>query len=133
MTADSEVRSRYLALALDARKVIDALIPFVEYDRRDQALDTSVNETILALNSVGEDVVNAVHGTLAFDEYEQVLTLDEIKTQQDRRAVIQDLEQIVSPGDPNIKKEAAMRVLQFFFALESRALQYYSRPRAAFA
>src|ERR1039457_3368448 len=118
-TADSDIRSRYLALALDARRIMDALLPFVESAKRDERLDTSVKEAIDALNSVSEGSgVNTVHSSLAFDEYEQVLTLDEIKNQEDRKTVIRDLEQIaaVQTGGPQ-QVQAAMRVLEFFFAL----------------
>jgi hypothetical protein len=130
--ADSEIRSRYLALALDARRIMDALIPFVESGQRSESLETSVREAIDALTSVTEGTgTNVVHSNLAFDEYEQVLTLDEIKNQEDRKTVISDLVQIAGPDNGGeAQRQAAMRVLEFFFAVESRALQYYNRPPA---
>jgi hypothetical protein len=129
--ADSEIRSRYLALALDARRLMDVLIPFVDSGKRNESLDIAVREAIDALTSVTEGVgTNVVHSNLAFDEYEQVLTLDEIKNQKDRKTVIRDLEQIASPDGGEAQRQAAMRVLEFFFAVESRALQYYNRPPA---
>jgi hypothetical protein len=131
MTAvDSEIRSRYLALALDARRIMDVLVPFAEHGRRDQALDASVKDVMAALNSLGTAAdVNAVHGP--FESYEQVLTVEEIRTEEERQAVIEDLKRILDLDESGDKREPAMRVLQFLFALESRALQHYHRPVAS--
>jgi len=128
---DSEVRSRYLALALDARRIMDVLIPFVDSGKRNESLDIAVKEAIDALGSVsGDSATSPVRSNLAFDEYEQVLTIDEVKGQEERKEVIADLRQIASSKDSGTQQEAAMRVLEFFFAVESRALQHYDRPPA---
>jgi hypothetical protein len=130
-TADSEIRSRYLALALDARRILDALVPFAESRQRSDTLDSAVGDAIDALTSVTEGTgANVVHSNLAFDEYEQVLTLDEIKNQEERRTVISDLRLVLAPDGGDAQLAAAIRVLEFFFAVESRALQYYNRPPA---
>ncbi len=136
-TADSDIRSRYLALALDARKMIDALIPFVESRERPPKLNNLLGAATRALDSVAQHgTANAVHSDLAFNEYEQVLTLEQIRSVDDRRAIVEDLGLIATPGYSPLHEQAAMRVLEFFFALESRALQYYNRPpsvRAGYA
>lgn len=129
MTAvDSEIRARYLALALDARRILDVLVPFVESGERNAALDTSVKQAMDALNSM-KVVGGAIHSSFAFDEYEQALTLDEVRNQDDRQGIIDDLAKITG-DEVHDAKAAALRVLQFFFALESRALQHYNRPPA---
>lgn len=127
--ADSEIRSRYLALALDARRMLDALIPFVDSGQRSPLLDTAVNDAIEALTSVTEGTgTRAVRSKLAFDEYEQVLTIDEIKSQEERKEIIKDLQRIASLHGTAPDQHAAMQVLEFFFAVESRALRYYNQP-----
>jgi len=129
--ADSEVRSRYLALALDARRVMDVLIPFVDSGKRNESLDVAVKEAIDALSGVtGAPGTSAVRSNLAFDEYEQVLTIDEVKSKEERKEVIADLQRVANPQDSDTERKAAMRVLEFFFAVESRALQHYDRPPA---
>jgi hypothetical protein len=126
---DSETRSRYLALALDARKILDSLVRFVELGERTIALDTFVKKAIQSLDSVTQrGIASAVHSDLAFAQYEQVLTLDEIGNEEERKAVIDDLKRIIESEHSDEQKDAAVRVLEFFFALESRALQYYYRP-----
>ena len=110
MTADSEIRSRYLALALDARRIMDVLVPFAENGQVDQALDASVRDVIGALHSLGETAdINPVRSSLAFDEYEQVLTVEEVKPREDRKAVIQDLQTILDWMAPrkNAKQQFA--------------------------
>ena len=127
--ADSEIRSRYLALALDARRLMDVLIPFVDSGKRNESLDIAVKEAIHALTSMTESSgTSPVRSNLAFDEYEQVLTLNEVKDEEERKEVIVDLERIANSGSNTAQREAAMRVLEFFFAVESRALQHYDRP-----
>jgi hypothetical protein len=129
--SDSEVRSRYLALALDARRLMDVLIPFADSGERNESLDRAVKDAIDALSSVsGSSVARTVRSNLAFDEYEQVLTINEVKGQEERREIISDLQRIAQPKDGEEQQEAAMRVLEFFFAVESRALQHYDRPPA---
>ncbi len=129
--ADSEIRSRYLALALDARRILDALVPFAESGQLTDRLKMAVAEAIDALTSVTEGTgASVVHSNLAFDEYEQVLTLDEIKNQEERKTVISDLKRILGSDSGQAQREAAIRVLEFFFAVESRARQYYNRPPA---
>jgi len=128
--ADSEIRSRYLALALDARRVMEALMPFVESGKRGESLNQAVKDAIDALTSVTEGLSANVHSNLAFGEYEQALTIDEVKSKNDRVAIIHDLQIIGGSDRADVQRAAARRVLEFFFAVESRALQYYNRPPA---
>jgi hypothetical protein len=135
---DSESRSQYLALALDARKVLDVLIAFLETGQSTEQLNASVEDAIHALESVarpGIVTTGGVHSHLAFDDYEQAKTLDEIRTEDERRKIIEDLQGIGAGTSPGERQAAALRVLEFFFAVESRALQYYTEPPsfAAFA
>jgi hypothetical protein len=111
---------------------MDVLIPFVDSGKRNESLDVAVQEAINGLNSVTAGAsTSAVRSNLAFDEYEQVLTINEVKDQDERKKVISDLERIAArPDSSKAQREAATRVLEFFFAVESRALQHYNRPPA---
>jgi hypothetical protein len=93
MSSESEVRSRYLALALDARKVIDALIVFVDKEEREQGFDQSLQEVIESLQAKREDIFSPLRNRLAFSEYyEQVRTVGEVAN--DRAEIIQKLETV---------------------------------------
>jgi hypothetical protein len=81
------------------------------------------------IDSVGDGVAwvpaqfsQPTHNKLAFEHYEQVLMLEEIRPSKDRGELINDLSK---------KKETAYRVIEFFFAVETRALQYYARPHCS--
>jgi len=52
MQADTEVRSRYLALALDARKIIDPLLSYYETGEKSGLLTESVQEAAESLRSI---------------------------------------------------------------------------------
>src|SRR5690349_14936138 len=93
MSSQSEVRSRYLALALDARKVIDALIVFVDQETREEGLNSSLQEVIDSLqNTEKKDIFSPLRNRSAFSEYyEQVRTVHEALTPEDRGTVIQKL------------------------------------------
>jgi|ERR1035438_6726415 hypothetical protein len=131
MQAETEVRSRYLALALDARKIIDPLMNYFETGESTGLLVESVQEASESLRSIVDptELSQPTHSKLAFEHYEQVLMLEEIRPRKDRGELISDLNALVQPaGDDLKKKEAAYRVIEFFYAVETRALQYYSRP-----
>jgi hypothetical protein len=75
MSSQPDVRSRYLALALDARKVIDALIIFVEDGAHGADFDSSLQGVIDSFRE--KDVFPPLRNHLAFSEYyEQVRTVN---------------------------------------------------------
>jgi hypothetical protein len=133
MQAETEVRSRYLALALDARKVIDPLMNYFETGKSTAPLIESVQEAAESLQSIDDPIrfSQPTHSKLAFEHYEQVLMLEEIRPSKDRGELINDLNALLADSDDLKKKEAAYRLIEFFFAVETRALQYYSRPPIA--
>ena len=134
MQVDTEVRSRYLALALDARKVIDPLVSYFETGEITDRLIESVQEAAESLKSIVDPAyfLNPTHSRLAFEHYEQVVTLEEVRPSKDRGELLNDLNSLLQPADDFAnKKEAAYRVIEFFFAVETRALQYYARPPIA--
>lgn len=131
MSSESEVRSRYLALALDARKVIDALILFVDQDRREEGLDGSLQEVIDSLkSSEKKDIFSPLRNRSAFSEYyEQVRTVHEALKPEERGQVVQRLLTIKSnEGALDEQKEDAYQAIKLLSAIESRALYYY-RPQ----
>jgi len=132
MQADMEVRSRYLALALDARKVIDPLVSYLETGESTGQLRESVQEAAESLKSIVDSGQLSTHSKLAFEHYEQVLMLEEVRPSKHRGELLNDLNTLLLPADDvSVKKEAAYRVIEFFFAVETRALQYYARPPIA--
>jgi len=132
MSSESEVRSRYLALALDARKIIDALILFVDKKQRVDDLDRSLQEAIDSLRAIGKktDVFSPARSRLAFSEYyEQVRAVEEALGPEERRQIVEKLSRIRSQqNDSEGQKEDAYKAIKLLSAIESRALYYY-RPQ----
>ena len=132
MSSESEVRSRYLALALDARKVIDALIVFVDTDEREDNLDESLQEVIESLQAVTEkkDIFSPARNRLAFSEYyEQVRTVDEALKPEERAQIVRKLLTVKAmQADMQAQKSDAFDAIKLLSAIESRALYYY-RPQ----
>ena len=132
MSSESEIRSRYLALALDARKVIDALIVFVDKDRREDDLDQSLHEVIDSLKAVTEkkDIFSPDRNRLAFSEYyEQVRTVGEALPPPDMTRIVEKLRSVeTKQAAPDKQKQDAFDAIELLSAIESRALYYY-RPQ----
>jgi len=131
MQSESETRSRYLALALDARKIVDVLMAYLDTGSRNQQLSSAVAEAVESLRSIrdGSELSQPARSHLAFDHYEQIATLDQIRPRKDREQLIEDLLTIESgSAEPAEISVCAQRTIQFFFAVETRALQYYNRP-----
>jgi hypothetical protein len=125
MSSETEVRSRYLALALDARKVIDALILFVDQGRREEGLDESLKDVIDSLKAAGpEDVFSPLRNRLAFSEYyEQVQALKP----EEMRQIVQRLQTVQSKqADIQKQKDDAYEAIKLLSAIESRALHFYT-------
>ena len=132
MTTESDVRSRYLALALDARKLIDALIVFVDQDRREEGLELSLQEVIESLQTLAEkrDVFLPLRNRIAFSEYyEQVRTVEEALKPEERGQIVQKLLTVRSnQAEPEQQKRDAYDAIKLLSAIESRALYRY-RPQ----
>lgn len=131
MTSESDVRSRYLALALDARRVIDSLIIFVDRGTREQGLDESLQEVIESLQvKDNHQIFSHLRSRLAFSEYyEQVQTVHEALKPEELQTIVQKLSAVKSEEtDIGEQKSNAYDAIRLLSAIESRALYYY-RPQ----
>jgi len=128
MSSKSEVRSRYLALALDARKVIDALIVFVDQGTREEGFDSSLQEVIDSFKE--KDVFSPVRNRFAFSEYyEQVRTVNEALKEGERGQIVERLSTVRSnQADIDTQKKDAYAAIKLLSTIESRALYHY-RPQ----
>lgn len=131
MSSESEVRSRYLALALDARRVIDVLIVFVDKNTREEGFEGAVQEVINSLQVTEKrDVFSPLRNRSAFSEYyEQVRTVHEALNPNERGDIVDKLLAVkANQGAPEEQKEKAFEAIKLLSAIESRALYYY-RPQ----
>ena len=131
MPADYEARSRYLALALDARRVMDLLLVFVQSGERAADFVPSVRAIIESLQSMGsaESLLQSLQNRLTLPSYEQMTTLDEVISPDDRRVLADKLALLITEGSSiESQKESALETIRFLYDVESRALHHYNEP-----
>ena len=132
MIADAEVRDRYLSLALDARKILDALVIFIEEGRRVPDLESCLQDAVESLKRAsGEHSIFApLRTSLALEHYEQIRTVDEVsESAEKQKAIIDKLSNVMAQtGDSKAQKQSAYDAVDFFYALERRALHHYGQP-----
>jgi hypothetical protein len=120
---------RYLAFALKIRKLTDSLITLVEEERKSPLLEASLKEVLASLENVGESTsVKSLRDRGEFGRYENVVTINEVVQADDRRVLVQKLHDALGANTKQKRDEGALDAIQFFDALERRALYHYNYP-----
>lgn len=131
MLADYETRSRYLSLALDARRVMDLLSEFVRTGERAPDLLLSVREIVASLESMGsaESLLASLQNRLPFSNYEQISALDEVIGPEDRKRLADKLGVLLA-GNSDIESQtqSARDTVRILYEIESRALHRFNEP-----
>lgn len=131
MASDPDVRMRYLSFGLFAQQLIDVLIEFVD-EGRDERLPSALTEAIeyLKAASGGADTGATGRNVHTFRNYEQVRTLDQVcPLGPGRKEIIQILEDLRDrQGTRRAQRRKANRAIEFFYALENRALRNFAQP-----
>jgi|ERR1035437_8855328 hypothetical protein len=131
MLTDYEARSRYLALALEARRVMDLLLVFVQTGERAADLEPAVRGIIAALQSTdtAENLLASLQTRPLFRSYEQTTTLDEMLGPDDRRLLAEKLEALITEGNSRaVQEESAVETIHIFYQVEGRSLHYFNEP-----
>jgi hypothetical protein len=127
MTAGT--RAKYLIFALTIRKLTDALINLVEEGKRAPNLDAQLKEVLASVKGTGKPTsVKALRNRGSFGSYEGVVTLDEVMKSSDQQALVDMLNSVITTKSAQEQKKRALKVIEFFDALESRALYRYNHP-----
>ena len=125
----SESRSRYLVFALRIRKLTDSLIALVEEGRYPPDLNSGLNAVLASLAASGERTkVRSLRDRGSFGHYENALTISEVVKAQDKTELIQKLKGVMSSRTPAERRASALQAINFFDALEGRALYHYNHP-----
>lgn len=124
----SESKSRYLALALASRTVIDSLLHFQDEGVADQQLQRAIGDVLESLQASHD--VNNLFGAppkqSPFAHYEQLITLGEVAETLKGKNIVDKLSQIFTAKDEERKKSISEAV-EFFYTLETRALHHYAQ------
>ncbi len=126
----SESKSRYLALALASRTVINSLQHFQSEGVADQQLERSIEDVLESLRATRD--VNNLFGASPkqspFAHYEQVLTLGEVDQALKGKNIVDKLAQIFTANDNDEeRKKNVSEAVEFFYTLETRALHHYAQ------
>jgi hypothetical protein len=134
MLTDYEARSRYLALALEARRVMDLLLVFVQTGDRATDFEPSLRAIIDALQSTdsAENLLASLQTRLQFRSYEQITTLDEMLGPDDRRLLAQKLEALITEGSSRADQQrSATETIHILYEVEGRSLHYFNEPSSS--
>ncbi len=135
MLPHSNLRSRYLSLALDTRRVIDVLVLFVKETDISNKPDASNMEALLSQvvdslpsNQDRERLFSIADTRSLFGDFERVEMFEEVKSSFPLHDIRKELE-LVLRGDADVaaRKKNAETAIQFFCALEGRALERYAQ------
>jgi hypothetical protein len=130
----TDSRSRYLLLALASRNLINSLLHYVDDGHADPQLQDTLNDVAESLR-VSKDA-NSLFGPVPtaspFRNYEQVMTLAEAVKTLDDSNIEEKLVQVLT-NSPNReeRRRDVTEAVEFFYALENRALHHYNRQIGA--
>ena len=126
--------ARYLALALDIRKLSDALILLAEEGVESSQMYDAIGQLLASLEGLGEHTsIRALRDRGSFGRYENVVTVNEAIDSGQRQELIRKLKGILQPAHGGSKRENALDAISFFDSLERRALYRYNHPARALA
>src|ERR1035438_5081932 len=110
MLTDYEARSRYLALALEARRVMDLLLVFVQTGKRATDFEESVQGILGALQPTGS-AEHLLASLQTFRSYEQTATLDEMLKPDEGRLLAEKLGALITEGNSRAIQESAIETI----------------------
>lgn len=123
--------AKFLALALDVRKLTDSLIQLAEDGTVNTRLYPAIHEVLDSIRDVDQKTsVKALRDRGQFGRYPAVVTMSEVIRSADRQRVVQELCGVLNEQDPLQQKENALSAISFFDALERRALYHSARSHA---
>jgi hypothetical protein len=128
MASDIASRDHYLTLALFSRRIIEALRELVRSGKRERlrsALPAAIDSLHAATDSSRP---LSGYGLRVVRSYDQVRTINELFAKRDRLGMINTLRALQGNIRRAEQREKALEAIQFFYAIENRALRNYRHP-----
>jgi histidyl-tRNA synthetase len=130
MITRTEDRTPYLTLALDARKIVNGLLQYINHGDLRPNVQTYVGTLVNSLNALSTEgnLFDHLQQPSFFEHFEQIRTLVEVRKSVHDDHLIEKLQNFLNadPGNAATRAEAK-DVLKFISALEARALQRYNQ------
>lgn len=132
MVSANTDRTNYLSLALDARMIIRALLQFSETGNETEQLKEALKDTVESLRALtsGGALFSRLHAQFPYQYYEQIKTLQEVRTAMNDDHLADRLSAISDTEDVKEREQNLQLAIAFFSALENRALQRYNSSPA---
>jgi hypothetical protein len=123
-----EMNTKYLTLALEVRKITDALIQLVEEDQGLPELKLSLDPFLKSLTDQPSVSVKALREMGPFGQYESLRIINEIFQGNKKKELVGKLEAVLN-GPAQSREESALTAIRFLDSLERSALYQYENPR----
>lgn len=125
---DLQDRAQYLSLALFAQQVVSVLMEFVD-EKKTAHLTDSLEVALNSLQHAKDPSASPSKRAIAFSSYEQIRTLEEVWTEEDRKKAIRMMRTILrAPSSPS-SKEVANDLIDLFSSLQNQALWNFEQPK----
>ena len=111
------------------RKLTDGLITLVERGETPPGLAVNLKKVLASLENAGEVTsVKMLRKRGTFGSYENVVTINEVVRLSNKQDVVDKLTRVINARSKRTRQESAIDAIQFFDALERRALYHYNHP-----
>jgi hypothetical protein len=131
MLANSSDNTSSLSLALGARIAIKALYELQKGGKPKSALTkamSDVTDSLKALSTPGAPLFAHLGPSSSFESFDQLQTLQEVKSTFPKVNVEEKLGLAISGPDPELRRQGVEFAIVFFSALERRARQKFNQP-----
>jgi hypothetical protein len=123
-----EMNTKYLTLALEVRKITDALIQLVEEDKGLPELKSSLDPFMKSLTDQPSVSVKALREMGPFGQYESLRIINEILHGSRKKELIGKLEAVLN-GSVESRDECGLAAIRLLDSIERSALYQYENPR----
>lgn len=130
MLATMSDNTNSLSLALDARTAVKALNVLRKGGGEVRSeLQTAMTDALVSLRALnsGAPLFAGLSPSSAFENYEQIQTLQEVESAFPGQDVEAKLALVTNERDPAQRQQGIAFAIEFFTALEKRALQKFNR------
>jgi hypothetical protein len=124
---DLQDRAEYLTLALFAQRIVSVLMAYVD-EKKSAKLKGALEGALDSLQRVQHPTLSRSK-VAAFGSYEQLRTLDEVWTDQDRTRAVRMIRAILRAPDSPKSSKIADELIRLFSDLQNQALWNFEQPK----
>jgi len=123
---DLQDRAQYLSLALFAQQIVSVLMEFVD-EKKSAKLKSALEGALNSLQRAKDPTALSKSKATAFGSYEQLRTLEEVWSDQDRARAVRMIRAVLRA--PPKSREIADDLIALFSELQNQALWNFEQPK----